>query len=110
MRNFIFFMLVILLTIAGCTKKSVPTVAKETTTVAKEDLKAGADLYSGNCARCHGATGIEGRAPNLSQTEASKAEVIETITKGQGRMPAFANKLSEKEIAFVANFVASLKK
>ena len=66
MRSFIFLATGVLLTIAGCTKKSAPTAAKN--------------------------------------------EVMAIIAHGQGRMPAFANKFSEKEIVSVANFVASLKK
>lgn len=97
-----------ILLIASCTKKSSPTATK-VPAISKEEMAAAANLYSNNCSKCHGATGTEGKAPNLAQVVLSKAEIGETIKNGAGRMPAFATKLSEKEIASIATFVVSLK-
>jgi len=36
--------------------------------------------------------------------------MLETITKGSGRMPAFEDNLSQKEIMAVADFVFTLRK
>ena len=95
--------MVVLLVIASCTKKAAPTAAKEPAIDATT-------LFSQNCARCHGATGVEGRAPNLAKTDDTKNEIVDKIANGAGRMPAFASKLSAKEIDAVADFVVHLKK
>ena len=108
MQKMSFAVLAALLVIASCTKKSVPTAA--TTTVAPHPAIDGGPLYAQNCARCHGATGTEGRAPNLARGDNSRSEILDKVTNGAGRMPAFAGKLSGAEIDAVAEFVLHLKK
>ena len=102
MRKLTFAAVMILLVIASCTKKSAPT--------AKEPAINGAPIFANNCARCHGATGREGQAPNLAQAGRIKEDVIETVTFGAGHMPPFKQKLSAKEIDAVATFVVHLSK
>ena len=61
MKKIMLSAIVLVLAIGSCSKKSVPT--KET---AKEVAVNGAALYSGSCARCHGAEGVkDSRTPNL---------------------------------------------
>lgn len=103
MKKISFAAVIVLFTIASCTKKATPTISKETAI-------DGAPLYAQNCAKCHGVTGVEGRAPNLSKNTYSKSEIAGTITNGAGRMPAFSDKLSSREIDAVAEFVTHLKK
>jgi len=98
---------IVLFTIASCTKKSVPTADKKPVAEVAVD---GAAVFSQNCARCHGATGVEGRAPNLSHLDYSHDEIVDKVKNGDGRMPAFVNKLSAKEINAVADFALHLKK
>ena len=109
MRKLLFMAAVVLLTIASCTKKAAPTA----TTVKKSDPVVtaidGGPIYAQNCARCHGATGKEGRAPSLTRDEFTHFEVADKVTNGAGRMPAFATKLSGKEIDAVAEFVVHLR-
>ena len=100
----------LLFVIASCTKKSVPTTAGTKEPAPKETVLDGAPLYAQNCAHCHGATGVEGRAPNLKSNDFTKKEMIDQISKGSGRMPAFATKLSAHEIEAVAEFTIHLKK
>jgi cytochrome c6 len=104
MRKLSLALIMVLLVIASCTKKSAPTA-----TTIKPAID-GAPLFSQNCARCHGATGTEGRAPNLARGDDSKAEIMDKIANGAGRMPAFASKMSGAEIEAVAEFVLHLKK
>jgi cytochrome c6 len=101
MKKIAFALLVTIFFIGSCSKKSVPS---KTTAV------DGSQLFSNNCARCHGATGTEGRAPNLAQTKLAKPELTNVITHGRNHMPAFEDKLTAKEIDAVTDFVASLKK
>jgi mono/diheme cytochrome c family protein len=106
MRKLFFIAVIGLLAIASCTKKSSPTAASKTDELAKE----GSPIYAQNCSRCHGATGVEGRAPNLAKNEFTKNELVDKITQGGGRMPAFSTKLSAKEIEAVAEFTIRLRK
>lgn len=102
MRKLTAIAVMVLLVIASCTKKSAPT--------ASEPAIDGAPIYANNCARCHGATGREGRAPDLVESGHSKAEIIETVSNGAGRMPSFTGKLTAKEIDAVAYYVTRLGK
>ena len=47
-------------------------------------------MFASTCAKCHGANGNDGSAPNLFERVPTKdAESLETlITTGQGYMPA----------------------
>ena len=102
----------LLLVIASCTKKAVPTAVKTTKETPSPIVAVldGSTLYAQNCSHCHGASGVEGRAPNLKFNDFTKREMIDQISKGSGRMPAFATKLSANEIGAVAEFVVHLKK
>jgi mono/diheme cytochrome c family protein len=62
------------------------------------------------CAQCHtlaaaGSTGTIG--PNLDETKPSRELAIDRVTNGSpsGAMPSFSDKLSEEQIAAVADFV-----
>ena len=83
--------------------------------------KSARELYAQNCARCHGANGRGetelGRSfdvPNIAgadwQKKHSDAKISRKIIKGGGGMPAFAKKLSSKEIAAVVSYVRTLNK
>ena len=98
-----FVVVLLLLVVASCTKKAAPAASKE-------PALDGAPIFAQNCAKCHGATGVEGRAPNLAHDDFTKNEVVDKVTNGAGRMPSFATKLSPKEIDAVAQFVVHLKK
>lgn len=105
MRGFKVISLIALFVVAAssCSKKtSAPTTEKK-----KID---GMAVFSANCARCHGADGMTGRAPNLSQAKGAKADLVNTITMGHGHMPAFEDKLSKDEIDAVADWVLSIRK
>jgi mono/diheme cytochrome c family protein len=69
----------------------------------------GKAVFSANCATCHtlkaaGATGAVG--PNLDQLKPSSATVQHQVEVGGGVMPAFKGKLTDAEIAAVADFVS----
>ncbi len=101
MKKIMFAFVVIVISIASCSKKSAPTAAKE---------KAidGAPIFANNCARCHGADGIkDSRTPNLHTIALDKAGLVNSITNGKGHMPAFQDKLSTAEISAVADLIVS---
>ena len=63
---------------------------------------------SAGCVGCHGAVGQGGAGPALAGNEKILKDpvyVYTIVTKGKGGMPAFGDKLSEKEIYAVANYV-----
>ncbi len=100
MKKTLFAFAVIAISIASCSKKSTPTAT------VKEVVLDGAKIYSGNCARCHGAEGVkDSRTPNLQTIALDKNGLINSITKGKGHMPAFEDKLSAAEIAAVADLI-----
>ena len=103
MKKTVFLIASLLIIIGSCSKKTTATKTKE------KRIDA-AMVFSNNCSHCHGSDGTNGRAPNLSKTSLTKPELVEIITKGNGHMPAFEDKLSEKEIYAVADFVVGLKK
>lgn len=80
----------------------------------------GAAVYKAKCAMCHGASG-QGDTPmgktlkvkNLSSPDVQKqsdADLTRTVSKGKGKMPSFATKLTEDQIKAVIGFVRTLGK
>jgi mono/diheme cytochrome c family protein len=65
---------------------------------------------SNGCGSCHtleaaGASGSIG--PNLDETQPSHDLVVDRVTNGAGAMPAFADSLTEAQIAAVADYVVA---
>ena len=76
----------------------------------------GAATYKSKCAGCHGPDGSKviaslGVKPvNTPEVkEMGAAGVSDIVTKGKGKMPAFAGKLSPEEIHEVSEYVLTLK-
>lgn len=80
----------------------------------------GAQLYDQYCAKCHAADGRANNlrgwlyfAQNLSQVKwqdkVSDAEILETIQRGPGAMPAFAEKLDQAEQQALLHRVRELR-
>ncbi|HZJ03019.1 MAG TPA: cytochrome c, partial [Thermoleophilia bacterium] len=68
---------------------------------------SGEEVFSQNCATCHGAdgTGIDG--PDLTALSLDQATVEETVRTGPGAMTAFEGQLSDEQIQAVADYVTS---
>ena len=82
--------------------------------------QAAADLYKAKCAMCHGPDGA-GKTPagqkmgahDLKAPEVMKqsdAQMMEITTKGKGKMPAFAGKLTDAQMKDVVAFIRDLQK
>jgi mono/diheme cytochrome c family protein len=80
-----------------------------------EDVAA---LYKAKCAVCHGADGKGSPAgqkmgvKDFHSPEVAKmtdAQLIESTTKGKGKMPAYENKLTGDQIKELVKFIRSLK-
>jgi mono/diheme cytochrome c family protein len=80
-------------------------------TAVQGDPAAGKDVFaSAGCGSCHtleeaGTTGTTG--PNLDQSTLSFDAEVDQVTNGGAVMPAFGDKLSEKQIRDVAAFVVA---
>ena len=99
MRKVVFAIAVILILIASCSKKSAPIID------AARVIDATA-VFSKNCARCHGAQGVnDNRTPNLKTIALDKPSLIKSIAYGKGQMPAFEDNLSMQEISAVADLI-----
>ncbi len=94
-------LIMVLLIVASCSKKSTPT---------KNVVIDGRVVYAQICAKCHGANGAGDRGPDLRMINYGKKEVTEAIFNGGGKMPSFGDKITSKEISAVADFVLNLKK
>ena len=77
----------------------------------------GAATFKAKCAMCHGADGTKENpgmgVKSLAGADVQKqsdADLVAAVTKGKGKMPAYAGKLSDDEIKGVVAFVRTLKK
>ena len=81
---------------------------------------AGEKLYKSKCVACHGAdgkgdtpTGKKLGARDLGSTEVqsqSDAQLIDLVTKGKGKMPAYGKTLKDDEIKDLVGYVRDLAK
>lgn len=85
------------------------------------NARSATQLYSKNCASCHGRDGRSktfkaklNHARNISEPEwqerVSDERIFNSIMNGKGKMPAFGKKLSEPEIDALVTHVRGLKK
>ncbi len=77
----------------------------------------GAATFKAKCAMCHGADGTKENpgmgVKSLAGADVQKqsdADLVAAVSKGKGKMPAYAGKLSDDEIKGVVAFVRTLKK
>jgi mono/diheme cytochrome c family protein len=80
----------------------------------------GADTYKAKCAMCHGPDGLATtpvakmmnvpsfKAPAVARM--TKAELIEVVTNGKAKMPAYKGKLTDAQIEQVVAYIKSLEK
>lgn len=84
------------------------------------DDVAGASTFKGKCVMCHGADGGADTAMGKKvaatdlRTDAVQSKddtaLIEVVTKGKNKMPAFGEKLDADQIKAVVAFIRTLKK
>lgn len=72
-------------------------------------LIEGRELYTRNCAQCHGAAGGGGRGEQLSEGAvlASFPEIddqVAVVSGGRNNMPAFGEKFSDDQLVAVVRF------
>ncbi len=69
--------------------------------------KEGGDIFSSNCAECHGANGQGGEGPALSGNTKlqNTGHVVTQISNGGHGMPPFGDQLSDEQLAAVATYI-----
>jgi cytochrome c oxidase cbb3-type subunit 3 len=78
-------------------------------------LAVGASIFATNCKSCHGGEGEGVSAPNMTDDYYINVKQVEdmvnVVTNGakNGAMPAWVNRLTDKEIRVVAAYAASLR-
>jgi mono/diheme cytochrome c family protein len=100
----------------------VPAKFKTMKNPAKSDLTAGKELWTKNCASCHGKTGI-GDGPKVRTLETfpvdfskaafqgqSDGDIFYKTKTGRGEMPKYDGKISDEDIWQLVNFTRSFKK
>jgi cytochrome c6 len=88
--------------------------------VASAHAQAAAATYGSKCAMCHSADG-SGSTPagksmgavsfkSAELIKASDSDLIAATTKGKGKMPAFAGKLTAPQITGLVAYIRTLQK
>jgi len=82
--------------------------------------KSGADIYKSKCKSCHAADGSGDTAAGKSMkvvsfsspeiVSASDDDLIADTKNGKGKMPAYANKLTDDQIKEVVAYIRTLQK
>ena len=92
----------------SCGEANEPTFVKP-----KSPQEEAKDLYTLNCASCHGMDGKLGGSgsKDLSKSTLSDTEMIEIITNGKNNMPAMKDVIQDpSKIKNLAEFVKTLRK
>ena len=88
-----------------------PDDAKKTDSVPGASRAAGKKLFVENqCGSCHTLSAVQATGktgPNLDAAKPTEEEVIKRVSSGGGGMPAFAGRLSKRDIASIGVFVAN---
>lgn len=101
--------------------RTIETVNGKPVGLGNVSARGAADLYSKNCASCHGKDGraktLKGKlkhARNLADSEwqgrVGDERIFNSIMNGKGKMPAYGKKISEPEIHALVAYVRGLKK
>lgn len=89
--------------LAGCTTQA-PEVAN-----GDPVLIEGREIYTSQCARCHGLDGGGGRGPKLADGEVLSSfptveDQIALVANGNDNMPSFSGRLTEDQIEAVVRY------
>lgn len=101
-------MILLVSVLHSCGETSEPI--QETPKSPQEEAK---DLYTLNCASCHGMDGKLGGSgsKDLSKSTLSDEEMIDIITNGKNNMPAMKDVIQDpSKIKNIAEFVKTLRK
>lgn len=83
-----------------------------------DENELGAEVYTKKCVMCHGKDGVGDtkagammKTPNITVVEwkngKTVADLVKTLHEGLGKMPKYEGKLSEEELAAVAEYTVA---
>ena len=91
--------------ISGVPQRTVAAGDSDEATVSPEVLEMGQALYKKNCRLCHGTKGTSGKPLAGNEMVESADYMAHVILTGPGYMAAFADALSDEEIALIITYV-----
>ena len=95
--------------LSGCGGEDTGGVVGPDSTEPANALEVGKDVYSANCATCHGKSGGGGLGPKLADGRVvdqypDPADHRKVVVEGRGQMPAWGERLSDEEIDAVVQY------
>lgn len=102
-------LLALVAALAACSPGPSPEVPVGADGQADPVLVQGREIYSGKCARCHGADGFGATGPQLANGRASRlypttADQIDLVQTGRKSMPAFGAVFTHEELEAVVRY------
>ncbi|MFT4034753.1 MAG: cytochrome c [Patulibacter sp.] len=100
---------------AGCgsSGSSESTTGSSSTTGSQLQASTGKEIFQkAGCVSCHqlAAAGGSGNiGPDLDKAKPGRDEIIDTVTNGDGPMPAFKDRLSADQISTLAEYIVSVE-
>jgi cytochrome c553 len=97
----------------GCAEMMKKQGAKTNSSIiVSNETVSGEEIYTSNCANCHGPQGdlMLAGAPNLQKSMLAQNELVNQISNGKGAMPAFTGNLTPQQIDAVAAYIITLRK
>jgi mono/diheme cytochrome c family protein len=93
----------------GTEGDGTPAGGSNESTVLEADLELGEQVYSANCATCHGSDGEGGFGPELADGRVAERypdphDHRAVVVNGRGAMPAWGDTLSDEEIDAVVRY------
>ena len=106
-----FLLIVTAYGLAEMSKKQKSTAVETPTNETPSTSVNGQEIYSANCAKCHGDDGKAGitGASDLSVSALDINGQIEVVKNGRGTMAPFAGQLTDEQIKAVTEFTETLK-
>lgn len=104
MNNFPFPVLLIsLLVLQACAPKTTAVKTAEPTAMNPAKMMS-------SCRRCHGGElrGI-GKTPTLVNTTLTREQILTILRDGKGRMPAFSDNYTPRELEAITDYILTLK-
>jgi len=91
---------------------TVPVLAQTGGPFTEEQVRIGAEIYSQNCAPCHGPRMMDSQVPvDLRKfPPAEKTRFLDSVTKGKNQMPPWGHLFKADEIEALWAYVVSGEK
>lgn len=103
---FSLLLLMLIAVVSACGGSSDNNEANDGNNNEGDTTASGEEVYSNNCASCHGDDGDGNPSLQGNDFASDVDNVVEQVTDGGDTMPEFGSKLSDDEIDAVAEYVS----